>query len=281
MKPASWRYAYASVVGTSHSRSNTPCQDWSACCLLHSQTGDSVLVAVIADGAGSAVRSHDGAELACELFIQEIRALIEGGRELADLDEDFCLAWLTHFQFEVEIRAQSDGLTSRDFACTFLGAVIGETCARFLQVGDGAIVVSCPDEESEYAWVFWPQKGDYENQTYFATEDTTRGNYQYAERMEKISEFALFTDGIQHLVLQYQTRTVHSPFFRTMFPPLYEEDGYSQRVSSALGSFLGSATVNERTDDDKTLLLATRRSITDDPHLIDARTELHNGEISL
>ena len=59
-----WRYALASVVGTSHLASGTPCQDASTCQVLEDGSGRSVLVAFVADGAGSALYADEGATLA-------------------------------------------------------------------------------------------------------------------------------------------------------------------------------------------------------------------------
>jgi len=76
-----------------------------------------------------------------------------------------------------------------------------------------------------------------------------------------LSEVALFTDGLQNLVLDYKENSPHSPFFDHMLTPLRSTGaGEQQGLSSALEDFLKSPRVNERTDDDKTLLLASRES---------------------
>jgi hypothetical protein len=78
---------------------------------------------------------------------------------------------------------------------------------------------------------------------------------------EPIDEIGLFTDGLQRLLLHEATKTAHGPFFRAVFPPVRgESPGCSDRLSIALADLLASSRVNQRTDDDKTLILATRRS---------------------
>ena len=69
---------------------------------------------------------------------------------------------------------------------------------------------------------------------------------------------ALFTDGLQTLALDY-TRAAHSPFFAPMFAALSSETEPGGLLGP-LSAFLESPAVNERTDDDKTLILATRKS---------------------
>ena len=49
-------------------------------------------------------------------------------------------------------------------------------------------------------------------------------------------------------------------FFEMMFSPLRSvEAGYSETLSTSLSAFLDSSQVNNRTDDDKTLVLVTRQ----------------------
>jgi hypothetical protein len=76
---------------------------------------------------------------------------------------------------------------------------------------------------------------------------------------EAVSEIAVFTDGIEPLVLHYATKTVFSPFFENMFPAIRnsQAQGEDQALSDALASYLGSDAINSRTDDDKTLVLAS------------------------
>lgn len=58
---------------------------------------------------------------------------------------------------------------SENVACTLLGAVLATDRALFLQVGDGAIVIGTG---AGYRPVFWPQGGEYPNETHFVTDPT-------------------------------------------------------------------------------------------------------------
>jgi hypothetical protein len=80
----------------------------------------------------------------------------------------------------------------------------------------------------------------------------------------RIDEVALFTDGIENLVLHRATRSVHEPFFNQMFRAVRESKavGIDQGLGDALGRYLSSPAVCDRTDDDKTLVLATRADVT-------------------
>jgi hypothetical protein len=258
--PGGWRYALAAVAGTSHARHGTPCQDSAACEVLDAADGTPVLVAVVADGAGSAARSDEGARLACARFVEALRALLAAGGGPRDLTRDFVVACLAGFQGEIAARAEAAGVAARDYACTLLAAVVGDDAASYCQIGDGAIVVAAPDEPDGYCWIFWPQQGEYERTNYFATEPTARDRIAVESAAPPVDEIALFSDGLQRLALHYEGRTAHAPFFRPMFAPVRAAGpGPAETLSAQLATFLGSPPVNARTDDDKTLILATRR----------------------
>jgi hypothetical protein len=259
-----WKYTLASVVGTSHTKTGAPCQDASACRLLNTVNSEPVLVAVAADGAGSASHAEVGSALACDLFIGEMNAFFENGSGIQDFTRDFAAAWIAHFHNEVTYRAEAEGLRPRDFACTLLVAVVGAEMSVFLQIGDGAIVISEAGEPDEYMWVFWPQKGEFANVTTFATDEAACEHLEYNLVPHSIHEVALFTDGLERLALKFDTQEAHAPFFIPMFNPLRRAaEGHTENLSTALESFLNSKQINDRTDDDKTLILATRRVISD------------------
>jgi hypothetical protein len=265
---ADWKYISASTVGSSHSRIGAPCQDNSDCRVFAACNGSQILVAVVSDGAGSASHSEEGSALACSLFLHEMESLfgMEGEGDVRQISREFMEGWLTSFRREIGARAEHAGLTDRDFACTFLAAVVGEDCAAFMQIGDGVIIVPSPEEPDEYCYVFWPQQGEYANQTYFATDAEAANRLQYDIVPRRIDEVAVLTDGLQNLALHYQTQTAHTPFFQPIFAWLRPApDDYTEKFTASLAGYLDSPKVNEGTDDDKTLVLATRRPVTAHP----------------
>jgi hypothetical protein len=251
-----WQVAGASVIGTSHVRHGQPCQDSHGFRVLKSSTAE-VLLCAVSDGAGSASRSHEGAALACDLFLQMAEERVSAAATVAVLDRGFFLEWLAQFRSSVRELARADNAEPHDYACTFLGAALDRHCAAFAQLGDGAIVVSDDDADS-FSWVFWPQTGEYANVTNFATSQDAAVAIEHAFVPRAIAELALFTDGVQSLALQMQSRSAHQPFFRAVFKPMRAANADREKLDAGLGAFLGSAAVNERTDDDKTIILASR-----------------------
>lgn len=272
MIPTAWRCIAASSIGTSHLRAGLPCQDAAECRLVSARGGDPALVAVVSDGAGSAPESEEGSRLACSTLSDAILKLLLSGGTSRDVTRGFAQSTIKDFQREVSLRADGKGLALRDFACTLLLAVMDDDGAAFLQIGDGAIVVGPRQEPDQYCWVFWPQRGEYENQTNFATDPEAPDRLDHEVIEAPIDEVALLSDGLQRLALHYQSQTVHAPFFRPMFAPLRMAPiGFSTPLSLSLARFLGSQPVNERTDDDKTLILATRRkAVFSTEHCVDA-----------
>ncbi len=277
MIQSAWRCIAASAVGTSHLRAGLPCQDSAECRLVSAEGDKSALVAVVSDGAGSASEAEAGSQLACATLSDEVVTLLQSGGTTRDVTREFVQSTIADFQCEVSLRANAKGLTPRDFACTLLLAVIDGEGAAFLQIGDGAIVVGPRQEPDQYCWVFWPQRGEYENQTIFVTDAHATDHLDHAFVEAPIDEVALLSDGLQRLALHYQSQSVHDPFFRPMFAPLRSiPTGFSAPLSSSLARFLESNPVNDRTDDDKTLILATRRvadSTAELPHDADERED--------
>ena len=170
------------------------------------------------------------------------------------------VAWLANTADRLTARADEDGEPAKDYSCTLLAAIIGSETAVFAQIGDGAIVVK--DEAGGWRWVFWPQRGEYANQTVFILSAGAAAALDFTVMPVRIDECAIFSDGIERMVLHGATKTVNGAFFDEMFIPVRasRERGLDEKLSEKLKEYLGSAPVNARTDDDKTLILATRQT---------------------
>lgn len=257
MSQRRWRTAFASVVGTSHIKTGTSCQDAGGCTVIEAADGSEVLVAAVADGAGTAPRSEAGAWLAVKRFLEAFGEAARTEPSLGSIDRAFADRWLAAFREAVCRLAEAEDHRVRDYSCTLLGAVIGPSSATYFHIGDGAIVVGT-EEPGEYTWVVWPQHGEYANTTHFLTQEDADAVLVF-ETGPAVDEVALFSDGIERLVLDLSSNTVHSPAFRPIFNWLAgTEPDRSERPSEALVAYLSSDHVNRRTDDDKTIVMATR-----------------------
>lgn len=257
MMPQRWRTAHASVVGTSHVKTGAPCQDASGCLVAEAPDGTELLLAVASDGAGTASRSDVGARLAVRTFLEVFGAAAKADPSLGIIDRAFVDDWLARFKDAIARLAAEEGHGVRDYSCTLLGAVVGPKSAAYVHIGDGAIIVGT-EEPGDYTWVVWPQHGEYANQTHFLTQEDAAAALVF-ETGPPVDEVAIFTDGIERLVLDLGANVVYSPAFRPIFSWLAQtEPERSGLPSEALVAYLGSDHINRRTDDDKTLVMATR-----------------------
>lgn len=257
MELQAWRAVGASVVGTSHLKTGAPCQDNHRLEIL----GDAnpVVVLLASDGAGSASRSEYGSALACQEMLENIRLFLEEGGSVAEITRELAAGWLEHVGVALSDAATAENVSVREYACTLLVGIVAKDHAVFLQVGDGAIVFWVRGED-DWCLMAWPQHGEYINTTRFLTDPAARADFEFCSTNHSIDEVAVFTDGIESLVLHYATRSVHSPFFDGVFPAVrvLPDPGISHELSTKLAAYLSSNSINDRTDDDKTLLLASR-----------------------
>jgi hypothetical protein len=261
MASAPWRIIRASVVGSSHIKAGAPCQDFSLHELIESAASGPVLVAVISDGAGSAEQAATGSSAACHALVSLVRLFIADGGKVSSLDRTQVESWLKGIAEQLERKARESGHDVRDYASTLLAAIIANDAAAFIQIGDGAIVTS-HGEEDGWSWVFWPQHGEFANTTNFVVSDNALQVLEFELAPRRIDEIALFTDGLENLVLHHSSKTVHDPFFNALFKPIRRSTstGHDEELSEKLELYLDSPAFCERTDDDKTLLIASRKS---------------------
>jgi hypothetical protein len=257
-----WKLIYDSVRGTSHERTGQVCQDHAFGSSV--RAGDhTILIVACSDGAGTAEHADVGSRLACEGIVRIACADLEAGLTVAAIDRERVLRWHTDIRHLLDQEAAARGVPIRQLAATLLTAVVGEENAAFAQIGDGAIVLGQGDG---YEAVFWPQTGEYANMTNFLSDESFQERIEFACRPGRINELALFTDGMQSLALWLSEKRVHAPFFRPMFQALAQATD-SATLMVPLRQFLSSGQVNERTDDDKTLMLATRQVSDDVPYV--------------
>ncbi|MGJ5075690.1 PP2C family serine/threonine-protein phosphatase [Bradyrhizobium oligotrophicum] len=258
MTAVDWEWVSASAVGTSHLRIDRGCDDSGACIFVRG-AHESALIAVCSDGAGSAQRSSLGARIAVRSFCRNARSFLNSGGKIRDISRDIASDWLDDIRGRIEIVSQLFGLPRREFAATLIGCVIGNSDAKVLHVGDGAVVHRLVDTD-EWEIASWPSHGEYASTTYFVTDDP-EPTFNLSEISGSIAEVAVFTDGIEHLVLNFSTKSAFAPFFNQMFSGFKPEGTRRNRaLSSHLNSYLRSPALCEKTDDDKTLLLVRRKS---------------------
>jgi hypothetical protein len=249
---ATWVVLGRSVPGTAHLRRGARGQDaWNAANL----PGGSIAVAV-ADGAGTADRSDDGAAAAVDAAV----AYLASAADARDLCMDRGTAVhgaVAAAREAVLMRARcSSGDPDDDgrrLACTLAVALAGPDGLWTALRGDCAVVAR--DAGSRLFTAAVPRSGEYVNQTFFLT-DPWEEPFADVASHPPATAFAVLSDGLLPVSLRLADWTPH----RSFFDPLFAFAGSgAPDAGERLGRFLASDRVNARTDDDKTVVLAVRR----------------------
>jgi hypothetical protein len=243
-----WRVIGASVRGTGHERTGLPCQDAHAWRRL---PGGALALAV-ADGAGSAAHAEAGARAAANAAADTLAksaATVADGDWTAALDAAFAAALQA-----VEAEAAAQAVELRELSTTLIACVVTSSGVTAAQVGDGAVIVA--DAEGMRALTA-PTSGEFANETVFLTSPGAVDAAQRAAWKGAPLHLAVFTDGLQGLALKHPARTPHEPFFAPLFAFAAESTDAGD-AGEQLAEFLRGPRVTARSDDDLTLLIATR-----------------------
>lgn len=245
-----WKVIAASVRGLSHEKTGQPCQDaneWKI-------TSDGILVAAVADGAGSAALGEVGSEIASKIAVSSLCAEVEKGFEFNEENARQVLkATLITVIEAVQAEAETRQVELRDLATTLILIIAHRNFAVAIQVGDGAAVIS--DSEGQLHSLTVPSSGEYINETTFVISPNALETAQIGLWQGAISQVAAFSDGLQMLALKIPEGTPHQPFFN----PLFAFSGSAiegVEANEKLATFLNSPRIQERADDDLTLLIA-------------------------
>jgi protein phosphatase 2C-like protein len=256
---ASWCWAGARAIGTAHLAGGLPCQDAFAARITRAPCGSEVLVAALADGAGSAERADAGARLATSITVEvAAEALADGAGSVQEAAPLLRYA-AEQARFAIAALAGHEACSVANFASTLLLVMLHGDGGAVAQIGDGAVV---GEHEGNGGWepLLWPDHGEYVNTTRFLTDADALDHLRVVVLPCPARNVCLFSDGLERLVLDFRSRTAHAPFFDAVFRRLGElpESGHAAQVSHELMQLLSSDAVNQRTDDDKSIVCVSR-----------------------
>jgi hypothetical protein len=256
-----WLMALAVVQGKSHIDRNTPCQDY---CAVRTTADGHWLAAVVCDGAGSAARAGEGAQIVAESFSQNLIL------EIPQI-ERHGWGWLGNRVHGIVGHVRDVvGSAGRieDFNCTLVAVLLGPAGGCFYHIGDGAALaskVSWEDEGAEWCsprvklWneiiLSEPENGEYANETFFVTGKDWRGHLRRCKLPDDLDIVALMSDGAMPFVLQ--KARPYSPFMDPTICALLRAPGRRER-DALLNDYLASQQTYRISSDDKTLFIALR-----------------------
>jgi hypothetical protein len=254
-----WKAIARSVIGVSHQQHQQPCQDASG----YRRLDGGILLGAIADGAGSASQAEAGAKLAVQSSLDFIQrwhefALRRGEDQWAEkLDQDKTRRFFEHLlqRLHHDFRQQSQQLHCEmaALASTLLVFIAHPQGLLAMQLGDGFLVVHRGD--GDYQLLFTPDKGEFANETVFLTSDHAAQSLQVYQSSEPVQFICAATDGLEAVAIKKQDWSAFPPFFQPLETYL-QETADPEQDPDYLDNFLNSDRLNQRTQDDKTLLLA-------------------------
>jgi serine/threonine protein phosphatase PrpC len=245
---ARWSIVGASVVGSGHISQDRGCDDANAYAVL----GEDTVVLAVADGAGSARQGALGAQTAVRSVLSRVEGTFRtnGPFQLEILEEFLCnifdnarsdiqqLALETNSEFNLE-----------DYATTLLVALATPGWTAVAQVGDGLIVA---EFDSSVRALTRPDHGEYLNETHFLTSSHYEDYLHVVVEPIGFSSLVLLSDGLEPIATDLATGEPFPPFFH----PLVAFARSRPANEDQLVALLSSPRVCQRTDDDKTIVIA-------------------------
>lgn len=238
------KMAAAAVVGSSHIERGEPCQDYAA-----STRGKTVGAIALADGAGSARHSAEGARL---VVLGTLKLVRNEFRELVRMQpEDAAERIVDPLKRALARHAERRSIDVVALASTLLFAASDGVHFLCGQLGDGRVAMF--DKTSWRAKAaFEPHKGEFFNETVFVTSRNASVDLRFSSgEIGDLGGFALLSDGAEES-LYNRAAASFAPALTSMMGWLA---GHPERsVRSALGDNL-SKTLRERTTDDLSVAL--------------------------
>jgi serine/threonine protein phosphatase PrpC len=245
-----WRATGISVTGSAHLRLEVPCQDANAYEVLLSD----VLIAVVADGAGSAAHSEIGSQAAVQAVAEAARNMEPGTFESAELCRREVGHWICKARKAVQEEADKRAVCSQELATTLIVLVGTRRFVVAAQIGDGATVIETLERGIET--LTRPMRGEYANETVFITSEEAENALQVKVVEGTATNIAAFSDGLQSLALEFPDAIAHKAFFTPLFDFIADSERSIDDQKTELRAFLESPRMRERTEDDLTLILA-------------------------
>lgn len=236
-------------------RSATRMQDSHVCTVVPGAR--EIFIAVVSDGAGSAVFGGQGASLTCRTIGQ---AVVRHARQAGALPSNFQIEeWVDAARDRIVANALRRLVPPRDFASTLILTVSNGLETVIAHVGDGCTVLR-DISSGEWLAPSWPAHGEYASTTHFLT-DAPDVQLRIRRHSAPIDAIVSFTDGLERLALDFVGSKPFAPFFFTMTRSILQlpQLGRDRMLSEQLAKYLDSDVVNQRTDDDKTLVIAVAK----------------------
>ena len=220
-----------SIIGSSHlKKENGVCQDSSDVKMLE----NGWVVAVIADGLGSAKKSEVGSSLATKTIIDFVSQYIPNQWDNDSLQALLKVAYHTALKAMQQV-AEEEGSPLYDYDTTLTTAIYNGNDVVYAHVGDGGIITITP--YGDIKLLTEVQKGEAYNETYPLRSGPDKWILGHSK--EQICAFTMMTDGIFDIACPWLLATKDQriyinyvrPFLdRNVLPVNTDEDFFNAEV---------------------------------------------------
>jgi hypothetical protein len=262
--PKMWKAISRSAIGTSHEDRGLPCQDYGSY-----RSFPDLIIGAVADGAGYAKYAEVGAKLAVETTIahltttetalqqqgfswQKMRSPL-GETHAHHLFVSSCKQVMTEFEKQAILK----NCDPKELACTLIAFVATPYWVAAMQIGDGFLAMRFAGEK-EYQLAFKPNRGEYVNQTDFVTSANALSVMQVKVFPRSPQFLCAATDAMETVAIVLKD-WYPSPGFFGVLEQYMQESDRPEPEDSYLVNLLNSKELNQRTNDDKTLLLCLHK----------------------
>ncbi len=224
------------------------------------------MVGAVADGGGSLDRSDLGSAVAASLLVSATVVRLPGWGCLKNLSENvFEEHWRTVVR---DIRAVlaleaalTQGAATRDYGTTLIGFVAYDDVFAAMQIGDGFVVIGsgADDLSTRCRLLFDARPVEQAGEVVWLTSSLWQEDFRCALVRGGVDFVAASTDGLEKVAI---SRREQEPF-PGFFAPLAQrvsEAGSSADLLALAKSVISMKSLDNKVDDDKTLLLARRLS---------------------
>lgn len=252
LQSSCFEFVGVSIPGQKRTKNGDESEDYFTC-----ELGENWIVAVVSDGAGSALRGKEGAILISDSICKML------SRNLTNNTSQPLVCWIGE-QLDCCISQARDECSSlgalSDFHATLVGIAARKTEVVFFHIGDGAISAhSVDDSQLVTAGFSLPENGEYSNQTYFFTSNDWRSHLRIQHFESIKATFWLMSDGMHML----STDNPAAPTLREStvveFDRLFKKYSTIEKTELLRSILTSPPALKESDGDDITLVIVKQR----------------------